>query len=63
MLNGADYLQKPPLLYWLIMCSYQMFGVHDWAARLVSVLAGTFVVVITYLWARRALGQRSALAA
>ncbi len=39
VLHGEDYFQKPPLLYWLVMLSYQAFGVHDWAARLVPTTA------------------------
>src|SRR5258707_15872132 len=33
--HGQPYYDKPPLLYWLVMGSYRIFGVHDWAARLV----------------------------
>ena len=36
VLHGQPYLDKPPLLYWLVMGSYRLFGVHDWSARLVS---------------------------
>jgi 4-amino-4-deoxy-L-arabinose transferase-like glycosyltransferase len=60
VLHGEDYLQKPPLLYWLIMLSYQIFGVHDWAARLVPASAGVLTVLITYGWARCTVGPRSA---
>jgi hypothetical protein len=35
---GKDYLDKPPLLFWLSSCSIQLFGVHDWAYRLPSIL-------------------------
>ena len=38
VLNGQPYLDKPPLLYWAVMASYAVFGVHDWAARLVPAL-------------------------
>jgi 4-amino-4-deoxy-L-arabinose transferase-like glycosyltransferase len=31
VLHGEDYWQKPPLLYWLVMLSYKIFGVHDWS--------------------------------
>src|ERR1700758_2141145 len=31
--NGAPWLEKPVLLYWKMMCSYSIFGVSDWAAR------------------------------
>ncbi|MBU6296283.1 MAG: hypothetical protein KJS91_16500, partial [Planctomycetes bacterium] len=32
-LFGEPYLDKPPLLYWLVMLSYGLFGVSDGAAR------------------------------
>ena len=35
---GVDYLDKPPLLFWLSSFSIQLFGVHDWAYRLPSIL-------------------------
>ena len=56
VLHGEDYWQKPPLLYWLVMLSYQIFGVHDWAARLIPCFAGIFTVGVTTWWARRTLG-------
>src|ERR1043166_811022 len=34
-LQGEAYLDKPPLMYWLVMLSYSIFGFSDWAARLV----------------------------
>ncbi|MSQ92969.1 MAG: glycosyltransferase [Gemmataceae bacterium] len=56
VLHGEDYWQKPPLLYWLVMASYQIFGVHDWAARLIPCLAGIGCVAITFGWGWRTLG-------
>ncbi len=61
-LHGLPYYHKPPLMYWLVMASYALFGVHDWAARLVPCSAGLLTVLITYLWGRRALGPRAAFA-
>ncbi|MBI3409218.1 MAG: glycosyltransferase family 39 protein [Planctomycetes bacterium] len=55
VLHGDDYYQKPPLLYWLVMLSYTIFGVHDWAARLVPCTCGVFVVLLAYWWGRRAI--------
>src|SRR3954449_5053212 len=43
--HGAAYYHKPPLLYWLVMGSYRLFGVHDWAARLVPALAALATVL------------------
>jgi 4-amino-4-deoxy-L-arabinose transferase-like glycosyltransferase len=59
--HGSSYLDKPPLLYWLVMASYSVFGVHDWAARLVPCTAGFLCVLVAYGWARRTAGERAAL--
>src|ERR1044071_1591383 len=32
--DGAPRLQKPPLLYWLIIISFKLFGINAAAARL-----------------------------
>ncbi len=61
VLHGQPYLDKPPLLYWLVMASYQAFGVHDWAARLVPGAAGVLTVLLTFLWGRRVAGARAGL--
>jgi 4-amino-4-deoxy-L-arabinose transferase-like glycosyltransferase len=60
-LQGEPYLDKPPLLYWLVVGSYAVFGVHDWAARLVPALAVHACVLLTYLLGRRRVGERAAL--
>jgi 4-amino-4-deoxy-L-arabinose transferase-like glycosyltransferase len=59
VLHGEPYLDKPPLLYWLVMGSFSLFGVHDWAARLVPGLAGVVTVLLTYWWGRRVAGERA----
>jgi 4-amino-4-deoxy-L-arabinose transferase-like glycosyltransferase len=63
VLHGQPYLDKPPLFYWLVMASYSVFGVHDWAARLVACSAGFLCVLATYFWGRRLAGPRAALLA
>src|SRR5207249_11895429 len=60
--HGQPYYHKPPLLYWLVMLSYRLCGVHDWAARLVPALASFATVFVTWWWGRRAFGARTALA-
>jgi 4-amino-4-deoxy-L-arabinose transferase-like glycosyltransferase len=59
-LLGEPYLDKPPLLYWLVMASYRVFGVQDWAARLVSALAVHATILLIYLMGRRIVGERAA---
>lgn len=39
-LNGEPYHHKPPLLFWLIHLSWLLFGVSEWAARLIPALTG-----------------------
>jgi 4-amino-4-deoxy-L-arabinose transferase-like glycosyltransferase len=55
-LNGAPYLNKPPLLYWLIATSYSIFGINEFAARLPVALASWVGVVIAWLWCRELWG-------
>jgi 4-amino-4-deoxy-L-arabinose transferase-like glycosyltransferase len=35
ILNGEVYHHKPPLLFWLIMIGWTIFGVNEWWPRLV----------------------------
>ena len=56
----GPYLDKPPLFYWLVAASYSLFGVSDWAARLIPALAIHASVLLTYLLGRRSLGEAAA---
>jgi len=47
--NGAPRLQKPPLLYWLIVISFKLFGVNAAAARLPVALAVVASVALIFL--------------
>lgn len=43
----ADYLDKPPLLFWTSAFSFALFGLHNWAYKLPSLLgalAGVYAV-------------------
>jgi len=46
--RGEDYLDKPPLLFWLSALSFNMFGVHDWSYRLPSILFAFLGLFSTY---------------
>jgi 4-amino-4-deoxy-L-arabinose transferase-like glycosyltransferase len=51
---GKPWLEKPPLYYWMAGIAYRAAGgVHDWAARLPSVVLATLMVFFIYFWARR----------
>ncbi len=52
-LNHVPYLEKPPLLYWLIALSFKVFGSSTFAARLIPATAGASVCVGLILFMRR----------
>lgn len=58
-LDGVVYLEKPPLIYWLIAASYKVFGVHDWAARIPMALASLAVCWVTAAFGLWAFGGRA----
>jgi 4-amino-4-deoxy-L-arabinose transferase-like glycosyltransferase len=60
--HGQAYYEKPPLLYWLIMTGYAVFGVHEWVARLVPCVAALGTVLLVFWWGRRMFGFRAGLA-
>lgn len=58
-LDGVPYLEKSPLIYWLMALSYKVFGVHDWAARIPVALAAILLVWMTSWYGRWAFGERA----
>src|SRR6266704_22800 len=52
-LNGAPWMEKPVLLYWKVMTSFGIFGVHDWAARVPSAVHATVLVLAIFFFMRR----------
>ena len=58
-LNGVAYLEKSPLIYWMMAASYKIFGVHDWAARLPLAIAVVLLCWITYGFGRWALDENA----
>ena len=60
-LDGVAYLEKAPLIYWIMAISYGVFGVHDWAARIpiaLSVMALAWLTAAFGIWA---FGRRAGL--
>ncbi|HKR29534.1 MAG TPA: glycosyltransferase family 39 protein [Terriglobales bacterium] len=60
-LDGVPYLEKSPLVYWLMAGSYRVFGVHDWSARLPLALGVLLLCWITYRFARWAFDETAAV--
>lgn len=55
-LNYVLFLNKPPLSYWAIAFVYQVWGIHEAAARLPGAVAGWLTVLIVLVWGWRAFG-------
>ena len=47
-LGGLPWFEKPPLLYWLVMASYRVFGVNEYAARVGPALCGLLSALFAY---------------
>src|SRR5215469_10909309 len=58
-LDGVIYLEKPPLIYWLIAITYKTFGVHDWAARIPLALSAIGLCWLTARFGVWAFGKRA----
>jgi len=59
--NQVLRTDKPPLHYFFMMLSYSVFGVNPLAARFFSALFGALTVLITFLFARKYAGSKTAL--
>ncbi len=58
-LDGIPYLEKAPLIYWLIAGSFRIFGATDWAARVPMVLAAIALAWLTTAFGIWAFGRRA----
>ena len=60
-LDGVAYLEKSPLKYWLIAISFEIFGTHDWSARIPLALATILLCWVTARFAAWAFGWRAGM--
>ena len=58
-LDGVLYLEKAPLIYWLIAISYKIFGVTDWVARLPVALSAIALGLLTAAFGMWAFSKRA----
>ncbi len=59
--GGFRYLEKAPLMYWLVAASFKVFGVHDWSARLPIALGMLALLLAVYRIGRRFYGDEGGL--
>ncbi|MBW4651041.1 MAG: glycosyltransferase family 39 protein [Kastovskya adunca ATA6-11-RM4] len=55
---GRPFLEKPPLMQWLVAFSYQIGGVNEWTTRLPVALLSACGVPLLYLVGREVFSQR-----
>ncbi|GAC1628165.1 MAG: hypothetical protein NVS9B13_25750 [Candidatus Acidiferrum sp.] len=58
-LDGVPYIEKSPLIYWLMASSFRVFGVHDWAARIPLALTVILLAWVTWRYGLWAFGARA----
>jgi 4-amino-4-deoxy-L-arabinose transferase-like glycosyltransferase len=56
-LDGVLYLEKSPLIYWLMAISYKIFGAYDWAARIPMALSSIGLAWLTAAFGKWAFGK------
>ncbi len=62
-LNGVNYFEKPPLVYWATAVMQKIFGYNEWSVRAVPVLFALWGVLLTYAAGRRWHGREAGLLA
>jgi 4-amino-4-deoxy-L-arabinose transferase-like glycosyltransferase len=62
-INGAVYLDKPPVFFWLAAATMAIAGPGEIGARLPSALAAVGVIGLTVWFGRRRFGDRAAILA
>jgi len=58
-IDGVLYLEKSPLSWWLTNIGYEVFGFHDWAARLAFAFTAIGLAWLTAVFGRWAFGSRA----
>jgi 4-amino-4-deoxy-L-arabinose transferase-like glycosyltransferase len=60
-IDGVLYLEKSPLIYWVIASTYKIFGVHDWSARIPVALAAIGLAWLIAAFGKWAFGKPAGL--
>ena len=57
-LDGVIYFEKPPLIYWFTAVYLKLFGLNEWAARLVNPILSLSYIIFQYLLIKRIFNSR-----
>jgi 4-amino-4-deoxy-L-arabinose transferase-like glycosyltransferase len=58
-LDGVVFLEKSPLSWWLMNIGYELFGFHDWAARIAFALTAIGLAWLTAVFGKWAFGRQA----
>ena len=61
-LDGVNYFEKPPLMYWAVAACLKVFGANEGSARAMPALFALGGVLLAYATARRLYGREAGLA-
>lgn len=61
--NGELRTDKPPLHYWFMKVSYEIFGVNAFSARFFSAVFGVLTILSTFHYTRKFMGLKMGLMA
>jgi 4-amino-4-deoxy-L-arabinose transferase-like glycosyltransferase len=61
MFNGHLFPEKPPLMFWLMIAGFELFGQNEFGARFFSALLGMGTALITYHLGRLLFNSRIGL--
>lgn len=61
--RGADYLDKPPFIFWITALFYSIFGVNEFAFKFPSILFSLLGIYATFRFARLYYSRETAITA
>jgi len=62
-LDGVNYFEKPPLMYWAVAACLKVFGANEGSARAMPALFALGGLLLTYATTRRLYGREAGLVA
>src|SRR6202012_3692377 len=60
---NQDWLDKPHFPFWLVMCSFKLFGISSWTYRLPALLFFLLSLLYTYLFTKKFHSRETAVIA
>jgi len=58
-INGVRYLEKAPLMYWMVSVCYSLFGATTFVTRIPTLFAMLGLTLLAGRWGCRAFGERA----